>query len=43
MNARSLCVVCLFSVSPLAANEPKALGPVEARKQVSKEITLPWK
>jgi len=38
--ARSLLVVGLVSLPALAADEPKPLGPVEARKQVGKEITV---
>jgi len=40
MIARSLLVVGLLSLSGRAADEPKPLGPVEARKQVGKEITV---
>ena len=40
MIARSLLVVGLVSLPALAADEPKPLGPVEARKQVGKEITV---
>ena len=40
MLARSLLVVGLLSLPARAADEPKPLGPVEARKQVGKEITV---
>ncbi len=40
MLARSLLVVGLVSLPALAADETKPLGPVEARKQVGKEITV---
>jgi hypothetical protein len=40
MIPRSLLVVALFSISALAADEPKPLGPVEARKQVGKEVSV---
>ena len=40
MLARSLLAVALLAFSVLAADEPKPLGPVEARKQVGKEITV---
>jgi DNA/RNA endonuclease YhcR with UshA esterase domain len=40
MFARSLLAIGLFSLSGFAADEQKPLGPVEARKQVGKEITV---
>ena len=40
MFARSLLAIGLFSLSSFAADEQKPLGPVEARKQVGKEITV---
>jgi len=40
MFARSLLVVGLYSLSTFAADEPKPLTPVEARKQIGKEITV---
>jgi DNA/RNA endonuclease YhcR with UshA esterase domain len=40
MFARSLLAIGLFSLSAFAADEQKPLGPVEARKQVGKEITV---
>ena len=40
MLARSLLIVALLSVSAMGADEPKPLGPVDARKQVGKEITV---
>ena len=40
MFARSLLIVGLISLAARAADEPKPLGPVEARKQVGKEITV---
>lgn len=40
MLARILLVVGLISLLALAADEPKPLGPVEARKQVGKETTV---
>ena len=40
MFARSLLVVGLFSLSVSAADGTKPLTPVEARKQVGKEITV---
>jgi DNA/RNA endonuclease YhcR with UshA esterase domain len=41
--ARSLLVVGLVSIPALAADEPKPLGPFEARKQLGKEITVRMK
>lgn len=40
MLARSLLVLGLAAWSLPAADEPKPLSPVEARKQVGKEITV---
>jgi DNA/RNA endonuclease YhcR with UshA esterase domain len=40
MLARCLLVAGLVSLPAPAADEPKPLGPVEARKQVGKEITV---
>jgi DNA/RNA endonuclease YhcR with UshA esterase domain len=40
MFARSLLIAGLLSFSVWGADEPKPLGPVEARKQVGKEITV---
>jgi DNA/RNA endonuclease YhcR with UshA esterase domain len=40
MFARSLLILALVSITTFAADEPKPLGPVEARKQVGKEITV---
>ena len=40
MFARALLVVALSSFAAVAADEPKPLGPVEARKQVGKEVTV---
>jgi len=40
MFARSAIVLVLFSVPVFADDKPAALGPVEARKQVGKEITM---
>ena len=37
---RSVLAVGLLSFAALAADEPQSLGPVEARKQVGKEITV---
>ncbi|MBP3956013.1 hypothetical protein J8F10_12025 [Gemmata sp. G18] len=43
MIVRSLLVVGLLSFGARAADEPKPLGPVEARKQVGKEIAVKMK
>ena len=40
MLARTWWVAGLVSLAAIAADEPKALGPVEARKHVGKEITV---
>lgn len=40
MLGRILFAVCLFAVPALASEKEKPLGPVEARKQVGKEITV---
>ena len=40
MFARSLLLVGLYSLSSFAADEPKPLTPIEARKQIGKEITV---
>jgi len=40
MFARCVLVVGMLSASAVAADEEKPLGPVEARKQVGKEITV---
>ena len=40
MLVRSLLLVGLLSFAARAADEPKPFGPVEARKQVGKEITV---
>ncbi|HJZ54694.1 MAG TPA: hypothetical protein VKE74_07025 [Gemmataceae bacterium] len=40
MLARSVLLVGLLSLPVLGADEPKPLGPVEARKQLGKEITV---
>ena len=40
MLIRSLFLVGAISLSAVAADEDKPLGPVEARKQVGKEITV---
>ncbi|VTR98659.1 Uncharacterized protein OS=Pirellula staleyi (strain ATCC 27377 / DSM 6068 / ICPB 4128) GN=Psta_0753 PE=4 SV=1 [Gemmata massiliana] len=43
MMVRSLFVVALVSLGAFAADEPKPLGPVDARKHVGKEITVKMK
>ncbi len=43
MMVRSLLVVALVSLGAFAADEPKPLSPVEARKQVGREITVKMK
>lgn len=40
MHARILWVVGLLSLPALAADESRPLGPVEARKQLGKEVTV---
>ncbi|MCI0685143.1 MAG: hypothetical protein L0Y71_23845 [Gemmataceae bacterium] len=40
MLARVLLVVGFLSLPALATDEPRPLGPIEARKQVGKEITV---
>lgn len=40
MLARILLVVGFLSLPALPADEPSPLGPIEARKQVGKEVTV---
>ncbi|MBN9118945.1 MAG: hypothetical protein J0I06_07260 [Planctomycetes bacterium] len=40
MFARSLLAIGLLSFAARAADEPKPLGPVEARKRVGKEVVV---